>query len=340
MAEGVRRDRAAFPTRSASCSTSGTLAQWPAADEGPGAARRGRRGLRGAPNVTVDCAALTLKSGNAIVPAGSSYAARSNAALAARCPGGRGRRPGCPRGRGALDEGDRSELAELATADGLVDLIIPRGGEGLKESLKSVATVPVMYAAAGNCHVYVHADADLEMARRVAFNAKVDRPGCATRRRRCSSDAAVADLFLPGILGDLREAGVELMGDERSARRRVMPPLARRPRRIGTPSTSDMRMTVGSWILSTDAIAHVNAHGTGHSEAIVTSPTMRPGVHGRSRCGGRLRERVDAIHRRVRVRDGGRDRELDPEASRARADRASRADHVQVRRPGRRPGPE
>src|SRR4029079_19237252 len=99
---------------------------------------------------------------------------------------------------------------------GLYVCVVPRAVECVKEALKAVATVPVMYAAAGKCHVYVHADADLEMARRVAFNAKVDRPGVCNAAETLLVDAAVADLFLPGILGDLREAGVELMGDERS----------------------------------------------------------------------------------------------------------------------------
>ena len=145
------------------------------------------------PNVTVDCAALCLKSGNAIVLRGSSYAAalQCRAGGAGARGGGRGR--AAARARSSCSAGDRSELEQLATAEGLVDLVIPRGGEGLKEALKAVATVPVMYAAAGNCHVYVHADADLEMARRIAFNAKVDRPGVcnaaetllvARRRRR------------------------------------------------------------------------------------------------------------------------------------------------------------
>src|SRR5438067_1788345 len=108
------------------------------------------------PNVTVDCAALTLKSGNAIVLRGSSYAERSNGALAAVVREAVAE-AGLPDGSvELLDGGDRAELADLATAEGLVDLIIPRGGEGLKEALKSAATVPVMYAAAGNCHVYVH----------------------------------------------------------------------------------------------------------------------------------------------------------------------------------------
>ncbi len=151
------------------------------------------------PNVTVDCAALCLKSGNAIVLRGSSYAERSNAALAALVAEAVAE-AGLPEGAVELLAGDRSELEQLATAEGLVELVIPRGGEGLKQALKSVATVPVLYAAGGNCHVYVHADADLEMARRIAYNAKVDRPGrlqrgrdaaraCRRRRRVPAPDA-------------------------------------------------------------------------------------------------------------------------------------------------------
>src|SRR5215212_7160788 len=167
------------------------------------------------PNVTIDCAALTIKSGNAIVLRGSSYAERSNSALAAVV-------------REALAEhdlpedcvaiiggGDRAELTELATQEGLVDLLIPRGGEGLKAALKGVATVPVMYAAAGNCHVYVHADADPEMARRIALNAKVQRPGVCNAAVTLLIDAAIADRFAPAVLADLAAAGVELVGDER-----------------------------------------------------------------------------------------------------------------------------
>jgi glutamate-5-semialdehyde dehydrogenase len=223
------------------------------------------------PNVTVDCAALTLKSGNAIVLRGSSYAARSNAALASvvREAVAEG---GLPEAAvELLTSGDRDELAELATADGLVDLIIPRGGEGLKGSLKSVATVPVMYAAAGNCHVYVHEDADLEMARRVAFNAKVDRPGVCNAAETLLVNAAVADRFLPAILGNLHEAGVELMGDERSRAAAGDAAVADASAEDWDTEYLDMKMTVGVVDSLEDAIAHVNLHGTGHSEAIVTS---------------------------------------------------------------------
>ena len=155
------------------------------------------------PNVTVDCAALCIKSGNAIVLRGSSYAERSNGALAALVREAVVE-AGLPEGSVELLSGDRSELEELATAEGLVDLVIPRGGEGLKEALKAVATVPVMYAAAGNCHVYVHADADLEMARRIAFNAKVERPGVCNAAETLLVNADVAAEFLPAILGAAR----------------------------------------------------------------------------------------------------------------------------------------
>jgi glutamate-5-semialdehyde dehydrogenase len=222
------------------------------------------------PNVTVDCAALTLKSGNAIVLRGSSYAARSNGVLAAVV-----REAvadiGLPEAAvELLGSGDRAELAELATADGLVDLVIPRGGEGLKDALKSVATVPVMYAAAGNCHVYVHDDADLEMARRVAFNAKVQRPGVCNAAETLLVSSVVADRFLPESVGDLREAGVELVGDERTR--------AAAGEEVGEAAESDwdtefldLRMVVGVVDSLDDAIAHINRHGTGHSEAILTS---------------------------------------------------------------------
>src|ERR671912_509344 len=125
------------------------------------------------PNVTIDAAALCLKSGNAILLRGSSSALHSNAVLAAIAREA-AEANGLPAGAlGLVAGGGREELAELASQEGLVDLIIPRGGEGLKAALKEVATVPVIYAASGNCHVYVHSEADLEMARRILVNAKV-----------------------------------------------------------------------------------------------------------------------------------------------------------------------
>jgi glutamate-5-semialdehyde dehydrogenase len=223
------------------------------------------------PNVTIDCAALTIKSGNAIVLRGSSYAERSNGALAAVVREALAE-AGLPENAVQLvTGGGREGLAELATQEGTVDLLIPRGGEGLKMVLKDVATVPVIYAAAGNCHVYVHSDADLEMARRIAVNAKTQRPGVCNAAETLLVDAAVAADFLPTALADLREAGVDLVGDDRV--RELAAGIE-----VGTASAEDwdaeyldLKLAVAVVDSLDDAIEHVNAHGTGHSEAIVTS---------------------------------------------------------------------
>ena len=135
------------------------------------------------PNVTIDAAALCLKSGNAIVLRGSSSAAHSNAVLAAVAAEA-ATAAGLPEGSLSLVAGGgREELAELATQTGVVDLIIPRGGEGLKAALKGVATVPVIYAASGNCHVYVDASADLDDAQAIVAQRQAPAPGRLQRRR-------------------------------------------------------------------------------------------------------------------------------------------------------------
>jgi len=221
------------------------------------------------PNVTIDCAALTIKSGNAIVLRGSSYAERSNGALAAVVREALAE-AGLPEDAALLVGGDRDGLAELATQEGTVDLLIPRGGEGLKNALKNVATVPVIYAAAGNCHVYVHSEADLDMARRIAYNAKVQRPGVCNAAETLLVDAAVAASFLPGVLADLQTAGVELVGDERT--RELAGNVEVGEATAGDWGTEylDLKMVVGVVDSLEEAIDHVNSHGTSHSEAIVT----------------------------------------------------------------------
>lgn len=225
------------------------------------------------PNVTIDCAALTIKSGNAIVLRGSSYAERSNAALAAVVREGLAE-AGLPADSVTLlAASGRDDLAELATQEGLVDLLIPRGGEGLKEAIKAVATVPVMYAAAGNCHVYVHSEADLEMARRIAFNAKTQRPGVCNAAETLLIDAAVAAEFAPAALAELAAAGVELVGDERA--RAAAGGVAVAPASDEDWDTEYLALKLAVAVVDSveEAIEHVNAHGTGHSEAIVTAST-------------------------------------------------------------------
>jgi glutamate-5-semialdehyde dehydrogenase len=222
------------------------------------------------PNVTIDCAALTIKSGNAIVLRGSSYAQRSNAALA-----GIVREAlveaGLPEDSVLLlDASDRDGLTELATQEGVVDLLIPRGGEGLKEAIKAVATVPVMYAAAGNCHVYVHADADLEMAKAIVVNAKVQRPGVCNAAEKLLLDASIAAEFGPEILAALAAEGVELLGDSRTRALAGEVEVGASLEEDWGTEYLELKIAIAVVDSVEDAIEHVNAHGTGHSEAIVT----------------------------------------------------------------------
>ena len=222
------------------------------------------------PNVTIDAAALCLKSGNAAVLRGSSSAESSNAFLAGLIAEALAAAELPAASVSLLSGGGHEQLEELATQEGLVDLIIPRGGEGLKEALKKVAKVPVMYAAAGNCHVYVHEDADLEMAERVAYNAKVQRPGVCNAAETLLVHRNVAGQLLPSLLAKLSDAGVELVGDDRTRD-------SARSVAVGEATDADwdteyhgLKMAVGVVDSLGDAIQHINRHGTGHSDAILT----------------------------------------------------------------------
>jgi glutamate-5-semialdehyde dehydrogenase len=220
------------------------------------------------PNVTIDAAALALKSGNAIVLRGSSSAAHSNAVLASVAAEA-AEAAGLPAGALALVAGGgREELAELATQDGVVDLIIPRGGEGLKAALSAVATVPVIYAASGNCHVYVDRGADLETARAITLNAKVQRPGVCNAAETLLVHADVAADFLPAALRDLREAGVELRGDERV--RAIDGAVAEATEEDWATEYLALVLAVKVVDSVEEAIEHIGRYGSGHSEAIVT----------------------------------------------------------------------
>jgi glutamate-5-semialdehyde dehydrogenase len=226
------------------------------------------------PNVTIDAAALALKSGNAVVLRGSSSAAHSNAVLTAVAADAT-EAAGLPVGSVALVAGGgREELAELATQTGVVDLIIPRGGEGLKAALKGVATVPVIYAASGNCHVYVDASADLDAAEAIAVNAKVQRPGTCNSAEKLLVHTDVASAFLPRGLAALRDAGVELRGDGRAAAL-AGPDVTVAPADEEDWGTEYLALTMAVRVVDSleEAIDHINRYGSGHSEAIVTRET-------------------------------------------------------------------
>ncbi len=227
------------------------------------------------PNVTIDAAALCLKSGNAIVLRGSSSALHSNAALA-RIAGEAAVAGGLPEGCVSLVAGGgREELAELATQKGTVDLIIPRGGEGLKAALEEVASVPVIYAASGNCHLYVDASADLEQAQAIVLNSKTQRPGVCNAAETLLVHEQIAAEFVPRIVRALGDAGVVLRADERTR--------ALASEASGTIETADeedwgteyLAMTLAVRVVGSkeEAIEHIGRYGSGHSEAIVTRDT-------------------------------------------------------------------
>jgi glutamate-5-semialdehyde dehydrogenase len=227
------------------------------------------------PNVTIDCSALCLKSGNAIVLRGSSTAAHSNAVLAGVAADAI-QSAGVPAAAiSIVAGGDRDELRELATQEGVVDLVIPRGGEGLKAALKEHATVPVIYAAAGNCHVYVDTGADLEDAVAITVNAKVQRPSVCNAAETLLVHSDVAGAFLPRVLGELRESGVELRVDGRaqSLSGELADTLAEATEEDWATEYHALILAVKVVDSAEEAIEHVNRYGSGHSEAIVTGST-------------------------------------------------------------------
>ena len=213
------------------------------------------------PNVTIDATALAFKAGCAVVLRGSSTAEHSNAVLAGIA------RDCLPEGAVSLVAGGgREELAELATQDGLVDLIIPRGGEGLKAALQAVATVPVIYAASGNCHVYVDASADPDVAERIVVNAKTQRPGVCNAAESLLVHRDVAAAFLPRLAAAMPE--VELRADERA--RAVLDGAA--PATEEDFATEFLALVLSVAVVDDvgEAIEWIARHGSGHSEAIVT----------------------------------------------------------------------
>jgi len=252
------------------------------------------------PNVTIDSAALCLKSGNAIVLRGSSSAAHSNAilaGLAADAASG----AGVPDGAISLVAGGgREELAELARQDRLVDLIIPRGGEGLKAALKAVATVPVIYAASGNCHVYVDASADIDAAVAITVNAKVQRPGVCNAAETLLVHVDAAPGFLPRALEELAAAGVELRGDDRV--RALAGSVDVAVAHESDWATEYLELVLAVRVVDSleEAIEHIAAHGSGHSEAILTRDAA---------AARRFQRAVDAacvyVNASTRFTDGG-----------------------------------
>ncbi|ADI14493.1 glutamate-5-semialdehyde dehydrogenase [Truepera radiovictrix] len=249
------------------------------------------------PNVTVDAAALALKAGSAAVLRGSANALRSNRALVAavrRALAGAGLPEDAVQ---LIDSPDRALVTQLLAARGQVDLVIPRGGASLIGHVVETAKVPVLETGVGNCHVFVDASADLEMAERIVLNAKVQRPGVCNAAETLLVHEAVAKAFVPQTLAALAAAGVELRGCERT---RALFPAARAASEIDWATEYlDLKLAVRVVASLEEALEHINRYGTGHSEAIVT----------RSRdAARRFEEEVDAaavfVNASTRFTDG------------------------------------
>ncbi|MCB0937168.1 MAG: glutamate-5-semialdehyde dehydrogenase [Mycobacterium sp.] len=225
----------------------------------------------GRPNVTVDAFGLTLKSGNAVLLRGSSSAAKSNAELV-RVLRGALAGEGLPEDAvQLLPSSDRSSVTYLIQARGLVDVVIPRGGAGLIDAVVRDATVPTIETGVGNCHVYVHSSADLDVAERIILNAKTRRPSVCNAAETLLVDAAVAGTALPRLTGALADAGVTVHDEptEEELRAEFL--------------SMDIAVAVVDGLDA--AIDHINTYGTGHTEAIVTTDLA---------AAQRFTERVDA----------------------------------------------
>ena len=250
------------------------------------------------PNVTVDAAGLCLKSGNAVVLRGGSEAINSNHMLV-KTIAPAAYQAGLPEGAiQFIETTDRKAIMEMIKLDHLIDLVIPRGGEEMIRFVRENATVPVLAHGKGLCHTYIDKAADLGMARKIAFNAKCERPGVCNAMETLLVHKDIADKFLPDMCADFKKAGVEVRGD----------PAVQKLFKDAVPATEEdwsteyLGMIVSIKVVGSieEAINHVNKYGSGHSEAIVT---------GDAAAAERFMNEVDAAavfhNASTRLHDGG-----------------------------------
>ncbi|MCP4377848.1 MAG: glutamate-5-semialdehyde dehydrogenase [bacterium] len=219
------------------------------------------------PNVTADASALCIKSGNACILRGGKEAINSNLAIAAAMRKGLAQ-AGLPHEAvTVLESTDRQLVSAMARAEGMIDLIIPRGGKTLINAVTEAATIPVIKHYAGNCHVYVHAKANLGMAERIVLNAKCQRPGVCNAAETLLVDQAIARRFLGDIVPQFASEGVELRGCQQ----------AREFAEMSAASDEDWSAEYLDLILAVkvvenidEAIEHINTYSSGHTEAIIT----------------------------------------------------------------------
>lgn len=221
------------------------------------------------PNVTADAAGLCLKSGNAVILKGGSEAMQSNKIIAAVLAEA-AEKAGIPAGSVQfIDTSDRQAVTDLIHMNGLVDVVIPRGGAGLIKAVVMNATVPVIETGAGVCHTFVDASADVQMAMDIAYNAKVQRPSVCNAMETLLVHKDIAGKFLPPMLEKYFAAGVEIRGDERV--QAFSSQVLAATEEDWSTEYGDLRLSVKVVDSLEEAMEHIAAYSTGHSECIVTS---------------------------------------------------------------------
>ena len=250
------------------------------------------------PNVTSDAAGLCLKSGNAVILRGASDAINSNKAVAKALVAGI-KRSGLPQDCVQLLEDTSRETArEMMRLNNYIDVLIPRGGAGLIKSVVQNATVPVIETGTGNCHIFVDETADLEMAKAIVLNAKVQRPGVCNAAEKLLVHESIANEFLPTIVKALRENGVEVRGCDKA--QAIVDDIKVIEEPEWHQEYLDLIIAVKVVKDVDEAIKHINNHGTKHSEAIITESYKNS---------QKFLQRVDAaavyVNASTRFTDGG-----------------------------------
>lgn len=221
------------------------------------------------PNVTADAIGLCIKTGNAVVLRGSSEAINSNAAIV-DIMAKAAYESGIPEGAIVLiKDTSRESVKQMMKLNGLIDVLIPRGGAGLIKTVIEEASVPVIETGVGNCHIYVDGEADLDMALDIVINAKTQRPGVCNAVETLLVNQKIAEVFLPVVVDKLRAKGVEIRACQRTLD--IVPDVALAQEEDWSTEFLDYIIAVKVVDEIDAAIEHINRYGTGHSEAIVTS---------------------------------------------------------------------
>ena len=247
------------------------------------------------PNVTVEASGLTLKSGNAIILKGGREAQNSNLAVTKILNETKGLPENAIQ---VVKTTSRKAVKELLRLDDYIDLVIPRGGEGLIRMVRRESIIPVIAHAKGLCHTYVDSDADLGMALKVVYNAKVQRPGVCNATETLLVHRDIAKKFLPRMVKKLEKAGVEIRGDSRT--RKILPQTKKANESDWQTEYLDLILSVKIVNSLNEALDHISRYGSNHSEAIITK---------NKKAQERFLKEVDAsavfVNASTRFNDGG-----------------------------------